>query len=425
MDQSSPVENYEIDSTQWYENRNLNSFSRSAPRVNQNRNEYFCDDRPAPNRERAQQPNADLDYLLNEIDDVDSVLSERRHRPNRLLREKQICEAFRRWSLTFSGDSSEDPIGFLTDLESCMRRSGIEENEVLLYLPTIFTKQAKVWYQIDGDNWPSFLIFKNRFRNRFVGHARGVSLLGEITNRIQGPDEEVGEFLEKFRLLVSRSGLRIAAGDVLDQAYGNLRQEYQVHINRTAFQSFEELLELCRYEDQRRNKAKLNRIPQKPETCHFPALAWRPTKPLMNRKAAPIAVDLEEVEEDLDDAQEESSAIRQNPGYNRSSNNNSKSKPNSATNNSQENDLCREIKKLNNLMVQIIKMQDKPKYNKQSDNKADFKCWKCDKSRHFAAECPENKHSEKEEIFCYKCKKPGYTTVNCPNCQENRQEGTH
>lgn len=97
----------------------------------------------------------------------------------------------RKWNISFSGTSSEDPDTFLTRIDNGRAMIPIDDHELLRLLPFFLSGIAARWFDANKNRWYSYSDFATACRIRFSDPDFQFELNQEIYRRTQGEHEPV------------------------------------------------------------------------------------------------------------------------------------------------------------------------------------------------------------------------------------------
>ena len=195
-------------------------------------------------------------------------------------------------SLSFSGDSKEQPEEFLADLCDTVKEGNLDSRQVLRSLRVVFKDKALLWYKSErrNDTIKNWSEFKKSFSMRFIKHYDDEDTLDELKGRSQGRGETMAEYVSCCRFIESHFRNRISEKRLVEILRRNLLPDYQIYLRKEKLRRVSDLLKLGKEFEREQQRIQHYSAPKPKESMNYPQAAYAgATKPAQEKRGSVIA----------------------------------------------------------------------------------------------------------------------------------------
>lgn len=189
-----------------------------------------------------------------------------------------MCNALRKWSVSFSGARGSDAEAFLTKLREGRELYPITDAELFRCIPFFLTNIASYWFENRRAELRTWEEFVTAWRSRFGDPDFQSALRNEILRRDQGERETAANYITCMQAMFNRLDPPWSRADQLDHVHRNLRAYLQRLIRRHEFDNFTALEHLATRLEVIDEAASRPRHTTAPEKSLLPDLAYRPSR---------------------------------------------------------------------------------------------------------------------------------------------------
>lgn len=306
---------------------------------------------------------------------TDSGEAERDHRRSEQYRtdRNQSFGQYRKsvpvnqWRVRFNGEGKGLHLyEFLSQITMLKQAERVSDDELMYSIVHLLTGRAEKWFESVQGSYGSYVELVDMFKKEFLPRNYSYTLLGDIANRRQRPNESFGEFITHMKSLFKWLSFPLDEPHKVHLVRTNLLPKYSLGIAPLGLTSLDQLSEACRNIDDILAASNKTSIP-------FDNNSYAPTWRKPERSYKPTNV--HEIEDEYE-SDKDIYAMRR--------------------------------------VDKRAEARTSTKTPSQTDRV--FKCWNCNQTGHTFRDCKEDRVS----VFCFRCGEKGVITRDCSKCSGNQ-----
>lgn len=199
-------------------------------------------------REREAERNRRCDFDMRDLEDIVSLLSDRRQHQREGSARKTV--PVHQWKVSFSGEPSGMNLhDFLAELQLLQRSESVSDDNLFRSVVHLLTGRARLWYRSCFDTLRCWRDFVEAIRAEFLPPNSDYHLLSEIQKRKQKNAETFAEYISVMRTMFRYLTNGISEQHKLYIVQENMLQKYAIAVAAVEVVSIDDLSRVCRRVD--------------------------------------------------------------------------------------------------------------------------------------------------------------------------------